>query len=140
MLAQDIRYGLRVLIKGRAFTLVALLTLAIGIGANTAIFSVLDSTVLRPLPYPQPQNLVMVWDSFNSKQSVISAADFLAYRDQHEIFNGQAAAFEPYDYDLLGGGDPERISGYRVSANLFDVLGVKTLMGRTFMPEEEQQG
>ncbi len=140
MLAQDIRYGLRVLIKGRAFTLVALLTLAIGIGANTAIFSVLDSTVLRPLPYPQPQNLVMVWDSFNSKQSVISAADFLAYRDQHEIFNGQAAAFEPYDYDLLGGGDPERISGYRVSANLFDVLGVKTLMGRTFMPDEEQQG
>src|SRR2546423_5536289 len=139
-LRHDIRYGLRLLLKGRILTLVAVITLALGIGANTAIFSVLDATVLRPLPYQHPDRLVMVWDTFDSSQSVISSADFLDYREQNQLFEGQAAAFEPFDYDLIGNGDPERITGYRVSANLFDVLGAKAHIGRTFLPQEDQPG
>jgi putative ABC transport system permease protein len=139
---QDIRYGLRVLWKNPGFTAVAVVALALGIGANSAIFSVVNAVLLRPLPYKDPDRLVMVWEE-NSKsgypKDTPAAANFVDWRDQNQVFEGMAAVAEQ-DFNLTGSGEPVRLTGRRVSAELFPLLGVAPHAGRTFGPEEDRPG
>lgn len=141
-IAQDIRYGLRMLAKNPAFTAIAVLALALGIGANSAIFSVVNTILLRPLPYKNPDQLVMIWENathLGFPKNTPSPANFLDWRQQATVFSGMGA-FAEQAYNLTGVGEPERLDGRRVSANLFDLLGVKPILGRTFVPEEDQPG
>src|SRR5438270_4531146 len=139
---QDLRYGLRMLAKNPGFAAVAVLALALGIGANSAIFSVVNTVLLRPLPYKNPERLVMVWED-NAKQGfprdTPSPANFIDWRDQNHVFESMAAIVE-ISFNLTGVGDPERIDGRRVSASLFSLLGVEPQLGRGFRPEEDQRG
>ncbi len=141
-LAQDLRYGLRMLLKNPAFTIIAVVALALGIGANTAIFSVVNAVLLRPLPYKNPERLVMVWED-NSKQGfprdTPAAANYVDWRDQNHVFEGMAAMVD-VSFNLTGTGEPERVDGQRVSASLFQLLGVAPQLGRAFVAEEDQSG
>ncbi|MGI8995653.1 MAG: ABC transporter permease [Pyrinomonadaceae bacterium] len=138
---QDVRYGVRMLLKAPGFTVVAVLALALGIGANTAIFSVVNAVLLRPLPYADPEQLVQVWEQRPRRgmsQVEVASAEFLNWRAQNQVFEDMAA-LNFADYNLTGGGEePERIPGAPVSASYFPLLGVKPLLGRTFLPEEDQ--
>jgi putative ABC transport system permease protein len=143
---QDLRFGLRMLVKHKGFTVVTVLTLALGISANTAIFSVVNGVLLRPLPYKEPQRLVMVWTARSLLQaqagvskSSVSAADFSDWRDQNQVLE-QIAAFQSQSFNITGGGEPEYLGGVRASANLFPLLGVEARLGRTFLPEEDRAG
>jgi predicted permease len=140
---QDVRYGVRILLKAPLFTAIALTTIAIGIGANTAIFSLVDAILLRPLPYPQPQRLTVAGthQRGGSGLELISTADFLAWRDHQQSFE-QVAVLDraSTSFALSGIGQPERISGAGVSANFFSVFGVTPLKGRGFRPEEDRPG
>src|SRR5438477_695248 len=141
-LGQDVRYGLRMLAKNPAFTAIAVLALALGIGANSAIFSVVNAILLRPLPYKNPEQLVMVWENathLGFPKNTPSPANFLDWRQQTKVFQG-IAAFAERSFNLTGAGEPERLDGRRVSANLFDVLGVRPIIGRTFVSQEDQPG
>jgi putative ABC transport system permease protein len=141
-LRQDLRYGARTLAKNPGFTAVAALTLALGIGANTAIFSVVNGVLLRPLPYKDPQRLVMVFAPRQlDQESLISSGGFTVLRNQNQVFE-QVAAFLPMldSSSITGDGDPEFLGGVTVSANLFTLLGVEARYGRTFLPEEEKPG
>ena len=132
-LGQDVRYGLRMLAKNPAFTAIAVLALALGIGANSAIFSVVNTILLRPLPYKNPEELVMVWENathLGFPKNTPSPANFLDWRQQTTVFQGMAA-FAERSFNLTGAGEPERLDGRRVSANLFDVLFF--LRGRSFL-------
>ncbi len=137
----DLRYGARTLIKTPGFTLVAVFTLALGIGANTIIFSVVDRVLLRPLNYVNPDQLVMIWEQNLKKgwsRSHASFANLLDYKDTAESV--EIAGFTDTSFNLTGGEQPERVSGLRVSANLFSVLGVNPLLGRWFTPQEDKPG
>ena len=139
---QDVRYGLRMLAKNPGFTCIAVLALALGIGANTAIFSVVDAILLKPLPYKNPDQLVVIWENathLGFPKNTPSPANFLDWRQQSSVFAGMAA-FAERSFNLTGVGEPERLDGRRVSANLFDLLGVKALIGRTFVPDEDKPG
>ncbi len=139
---QDLRYGLRMLWKNPGFTLIAILALALGIGANTAIFSVVNTVLLRPLPYKDPDRLVMVWEDNTKKgfpRDTPAPANFIDWRDQNQVFEGMAAIAEQ-SFNLTGIGEPERIDGRRVSASLFPLLGVEPQLGRAFLPEEDSPG
>ena len=140
---QDVRYGVRMLLKARLFTAVALTTIAIGIGANTAMFSLVDAIVLRPLPYPEPQRLIVAGthQRGGSGLELISTADFLAWRDHQQSFE-QVAVLDraSSSFALSGMGPPERIPGYRVSANFFSIFGVAPLKGRGFRSGEDRPG
>src|SRR5437762_10233955 len=141
-LGQDVRYGLRMLAKNPAFTTIAVLALALGIGANSAIFSVVNAILLRPLPYKNPEQLMMVWENathLGFPKNTPSPANFLDWRQQTTVFQG-IAAFAERSFNLTGAGEPERLDSRRVSANFFDVLGVRTIIGRTFVPQEDQPG
>ncbi len=141
-IGQDIRYGLRILGKNPVFTAIAVIALALGIGANSAIFSVVNAILLRPLPYNNPEQLVMIWDEaahLGFPKDTPSPANFLDWRRQVTVFEG-IAAFAERSYNLTGVGEPERLDGRRVSANLFDLLGAKPLLGRTFLAEEDKPG
>jgi predicted permease len=139
---QDLRYGLRVLLKNPGFTAVAVIALALGIGANSAIFSVVNTVLLRPLPYKDPDRLVMVWEE-NAKagypRDTPAAANYIDWRDQNQVFEGMAAIADQ-SFNLTGAGEPERIEGRRVSASLFPLLGVEPHLGRALLPEEDQPG
>jgi predicted permease len=141
---QDLRFGARMLIKTPGFTLVAILTLALGIGANTTIFSVINALLLKPIPFPDAERLVLVWQSqVNDPESrnIVSAPNYWDWQRQNDVFEQMAILDSAgKGYNLSGGGEPERVSGVRVSASFFDVLGVKPALGRTFLPEEEQSG
>ena len=138
----DLRYGLRMLAKNPGFTIVAVIALALGIGANSAIFSVVNTVLLRPLPYKNPEQLVMVWEE-NSKQGfpkdTPAAANYVDWRDQNHVF-ASIAAIADISFNLTGIGDPERIDGLRVSTSLFSLLGVEPRLGRAFRPEEDKPG
>src|SRR5262249_8014637 len=139
---QDLRYGARMLMKNPGFTLIAVITLALGIGANTAIFSVVDGVLLRPLPYKDPQRLAMGFAPQRLEQELlISSGGVTVLRDQNEVFE-QVAAFLPMldSSSITGDGDPEFLGGVKVSANLFTLLGVGARYGRTFLHEEEKPG
>jgi len=134
-LGQDLRYGFRTLRKNPGFTAIAMLALALGIGANTAIFSVVNGVLLRPLAYPDPGRLVMVFDS----QTSVAYPDFLDWRRESQFFTDMGT-FRSGDFNFTGAGQPEQVSGEYVSASLFPVLGVAPFLGRGFLPEEDRQG
>jgi putative ABC transport system permease protein len=141
---QDLRYALRMLRKNPGFTAVAVLTLALGIGANTAIFSVLDAVLLRPLPYPEPQRLVKLWSRFTgiglpNDQNDVSAPEFRDLQQLSQSFSGMAA-IDTGTFNIGVKGSPERVVGASVSPSLFTILGAQAHLGRTFVPEEAQPG
>src|SRR5215208_5665560 len=139
---QDLRYGLRILVKNKAFTAVAVLTLGLGIGANTAIFSVVNAVLLRPLPFEQPDRLVMVWQTNMQTGSLQDPASFLNlvdWQQQNKVFE-QIAAFMPRGISLTDIDEPEQLPGSFVSANLFPALGVIPTLGRTFLPDDDRPG
>src|SRR6476620_3073674 len=141
-LRQDVRYGARMLLKNPGFTFIAVLALALGIGANTAIFSVVNALLLRPLPYKNPSLLVVIWENathLGFPKNTPSPANFLDWQKQNTLFEGMGA-FAERTFNLTGLGEPERLEGRRVSANLFDLLGVRPIAGRNFVPDEDKAG
>jgi len=139
-LVQDVKYGFRMLVKNPGFTAVAVLTLALGIGANTAMFSVVNAALLRPLPYKDPGRLVYVWSAENARginQSTVSIPDLHDWRQQNRVFDGMAGWWSG-TYNLSGGDEPQQVDGWTVSPNFFNVLGAGPELGRTFAPDEEQ--
>jgi len=138
---QDLRYGARMLFKNPGFTLIAALTLALGIGANITIFSVINAVLLHPLPYPEAERLVFLWTEVpkqNIKERASAYANFSEWRDQNKSFE-DLAVFDPTAVTLTGAAEPEGVMSVRASANLFPLLGMAPLLGRTFTAEEEQQ-
>jgi putative ABC transport system permease protein len=138
----DLRYGVRMLLKNRGFTAVAALTLALGIGANTAIFSVVNAVLLRPLPYREPDRLVVVRENMPRMKffaGTITAGQFVDYKAGNEVFS-DIAAFNSFGVNLTGVGEPQHIQAARVSANLFQLLGLVPVRGRSFLPEEDRTG
>jgi len=140
---QDLRYSLRTLWKSPGFTLIAVVALALGIGANTAIFSVVNAVLLRPLPYPSPEKLVWIWETSpvnEIKQEVASYPNFNDWRQQSQSFEGMAAFANSYQFLTGPDGTPERLSAAAIVGDYFKVLGVQPMLGRTFLPEENQGG
>src|SRR2546425_6187537 len=137
----DLKFGFRQLLKNPGFTTVAVLTLALGIGANTAIFSVVHAVLLSPLPFHDPDRLMMLDEKWLPRFPHFEATpkDFLSWQEQNSAF-GQMAAFAGVAFNLTDADRPERISGARVSANLPSLLGVKPLVGRSFTAEEDKAG
>lgn len=141
MFWQDLRYGFRLLLKRPGFTIVAVIALALGIGANTAIFSVVNSILLRPLAYQDPEQLVLInhdYPKINLKASV-SAIGYTHYRDNAKSF-ASLAALTGGNFNLTDGGEPERVNGGTVTYNFFSTLGVTAAQGRLFTAEEDQPG
>src|SRR6266550_2674307 len=137
---QDIRFAIRMLIKNFSVTAIIIVVLALGIGANTAIFSVVNAALLRPLPYADPDRLVRLSeDSPNVPQMSISYPNFLDWREQNKVFSG-IAAMQFRSLNLTGIAEPERLAGRAVSAEFFDVLGVRPALGRSFVAEEDRPG
>lgn len=137
---QDLKYGVRMLVRSPGVTVIAVLALALGIGANTAIFSVVNGVLLRPLPFEEPERLVRLSeDAPQVPQMSISYPNFLDWREQNKVFTG-IAAFQFQSYNLTGADEPERLPGRNVSANFFSLLGVKPAAGRTFLLEEDRPG
>src|SRR5262249_5870736 len=140
-LCQDLRYGTRMLFQKTGFTLIAALTLALGIGTNTAIFSVVNAVLLRPLVYKDPERLVVMnhyYPKLDLKSSV-SAIGYTHYRDTNKSFEN-ITAFTDWPVNLTSAGDPERLQGAAVTATFFPTLGVEVAQGRAFLPGEDQQG
>src|SRR5262245_47439932 len=140
---QDLRFGARMLLKKPGFTLIAVLTLSLGIGANTAIFSVVNAVLLSPLPYRAPDRLAQVWEHNrpkNKPHGSVAPANFLDWKEQNRSFEGMAAYDIFPSFNLTGAGEPERVQAARVSAGLFPLLGVGAVVGRTFIDEEERRG
>ncbi len=138
---QDIRLGLRMLAKNPGFTAVAALTLALGIGANTAMFSVVDAVFLEPLPYSHPEQIVQVWEKTpGGQRNRISTLDFLDWKNQNTVFEAMAAECPDESMALTGGDVPVELVAPRVSASYFSILRTRPLLGRTFAPDEDQPG
>ncbi len=143
ILWQDLRYGARMLLKKPGFTPIAVLTLALGIGANTAIFSVVNAVLIQPLPFAEPDRLVWMWGNVRdgSNRAAVAPPDYLDYREQNNSFEQLAAMMSvPIYGNLTGSGDPERLEAALVTGNYFQALGVKPALGRTFLLENEQPG
>ena len=141
-LLQDIRYGWRMLARNPGFTAIAVLTLAIGIGASTAIFSVVDTVLLRPLPYREPEKLVLITETLpgmSADEIGVSAGEYQDYRDRNRSFS-QVAAYESAGFNLTGAGQPLRVNAAALSASAFPLLGVSPELGRGFTTEEDRYG
>lgn len=139
-LLQDLRFGLRTLVKAPVFTAVVVLTLALGIGANTAIFSFVDGVLLKPLPYEDSDQIVMVWEKPpQGDRNVISAQNFLDWQSQNTVFS-RMAAVTGGGHTLTGVSEPIRLRGSRVSAGFFEIFGIRAALGRTFAADEDQVG
>src|SRR5689334_6673745 len=149
-LLQDLRYGARTLAKKPGFTFIAVLTLALGIGANTAIFSVVNAVLLNPMPYRAPDRLVQFWETNplkNWTQATVAPANLFDWKAQSRSFE-EIAAYMGSDkkgpgitgLQLTGDGEPERVQGLFVTGNIFSVLGVKAMLGRTLSEEETAEG
>ncbi len=143
-LLQDLRYAVRLLLKQPVFTIIAVLTLALGIGANTAIFSIIDAALLRPLPYPESNRLVRVWGSapergLEMKQIAVSFPRYEAIHDGQDVFE-EIAADTGGRFTMTGRGDPELVRSRNVSARFFETLGVTPGLGRSFLPAEDRPG
>src|SRR6185503_5058272 len=141
-LIHDLRYGVRILLKQPGFTIVAVITLALGIGANTAIFSLVNSILLRPLPFRDPDRLVRMLQAspkLGLSSWGVSQADFAAYREQNRSFES-IAIYNTTATNLTGAGEPERLPMTTVTADFFKVFGVNPLLGRTFIEGEDAQG
>jgi predicted permease len=139
---KDFRYALRQLLRQPGFTILAVAALALGIGANTVLFSAINTLFLRPLSYPQPEQLVRAWGSFPERgldRANVSWPRFTAWRDQQQSFT-EFSAQSFTGFTLTGRGDPENLNGVRVTENFFRALGVQPLLGRVFNPEEDRPG
>ncbi len=136
MLLKDLRFGLRSLGRSPGFTAVTLLTLALGIGANTAVFSIVNAVVLQPLPYRAPEQLVQVW---LEPHISMAKTDFVEIKKAASSFD-DLAAYSGWGFTVTGGGEPAKVEGARTTANLFPLLGVQATLGRVFRPEEDQPG
>jgi putative ABC transport system permease protein len=141
---QDVRFAMRSMLKSYVFTAVAIVTLALGIGANTALFSVASGVLLRSLPFDAPERIVFVWINNPRRQMDVDklpapAADFLDWRAQNRVFD-KMSAFYSSPFTLTGAAAPERIEGVRATADFFDVLGAKAARGRTFIAGEDRPG
>jgi predicted permease len=137
---QDLRYGARTLRKSPGFAAVAILTLALGIGVNAALFSVVNGVLLNPLPYSQPNQLVELWwDRTPGQHSAVPYLNFLDWQKESTAFSAVGAYLQD-NMIVTGAGEPERVDGVRISANFFDSLGVKPLLGRSFRTDEDQVG
>jgi putative ABC transport system permease protein len=139
---RDARYGARMLRRNPGFAAVVILTLALGIGANTAIFSVVNSVLLKPLPFKDPNRLAIIWETDTKNRattSLISSLDFIDWKDQTRVFE-QIAAWRFLYFNLSGRDEPERVQGLTVSASFLPLLGAQVQLGRAFLPEEEQIG
>jgi putative ABC transport system permease protein len=140
----DVRYALRVLWRNPGFTAVAVVTLALGIGANTTMFGVVNATLLRPLPFPGAERLAMVWEgdvNDPTDRNIVSWPNFRDFREQSKTFESMAF-FDSAGrgYNLGGATEPEQVSGVRVTSSFFSTLGVSPMLGRAFLPEEETAG
>src|SRR4051812_35641567 len=138
---QDIRYAIRAMRKNPGFSLIAMLALALGIGANTAIFSVVNVLMIRPLPYSDPQRTVMIWETRSSAnpQNVVAPADYLDWKAQNHVFDAMSPVLPQLDI-LTGAGEPDEIPGLAVGASFFPLLGVTPELGRTFTADEDKPG
>jgi putative ABC transport system permease protein len=139
---RDLSYGLRVLIKNPAFTLIGVATLAIGIGANSAMFSVVNTVLLKPFSFRNPEQLVVLWERSLKEglpRMVVSPPNFADWRAQNHVFQ-DVAAYRFQDFNVFVNGDPEQVRGLRVSATMFSLLGVQPVLGRDFQPDEDQPG
>ena len=144
-LLQDIRFGLRMLRRSPGFACVVVATLALGIGANSAIFSIVSAVLLRPLPYKDSDRVVMIWETFGKQdfsQVPASVPNYLDWKEQSRSFEDMAAAFAmpEYGFNLVINGEPERVRGGRATSSLFPVLGIKPALGRGFLEEEDKPG
>ena len=137
---QDLRYGARMLLKQPGFTLIAVLTLALGIGANTAIFSVVNAVLLRPFPYEAPERLMILQEHYGAEASSVSYPKFADWRDQNTVFDSMAAVRTNESFNLTGAGEPERLQGRTVSAAFLSTLGIRPLLGRDFLAEDDRPG
>ena len=142
-LFQDLRYGARMLLKTPGVTLVAIIALTLGIGANTAIFSVVHAVLVRSLPYQEGERLAVVWEHRRSgsgnSQNVINLGNFFDWKEQNTVFEDMAAFFD-FNVNMTGNGEPEEIPGQVATTNLFSVLRVQPIYGRTFAPDDGQTG
>jgi putative ABC transport system permease protein len=141
-LLQDIRYGVRTLVNKPGVAILAVMALALGIGASTAIFSVVNTVLLRALPYPNSDRLVMIWEQNRPRsrdRNVISPANFFDWREQNKVFEDMSA-FYGSSYNLTGLGNPEEVTGMAASTNLFEVLGSHAILGRTFTQDDGVTG
>ncbi|MEK6323122.1 MAG: ABC transporter permease [Acidobacteriota bacterium] len=137
---QDLRYGIRMLARNPGFTSIAVLSLALGIGANTAIFSVVNAVLLRALPFPEPERLVMIWEDVSFAgfpRNTPAPANYADWKSQNSSFE-DVAAMDGRSFNLTGDGEPEKVAAYGVTANFFPLLGVKPVLGRAFLPEEDK--
>ena len=141
-LFQDLRYGFRMLIQKPAFTFIIVIALAIGIGATTAIFSVVNAVLLRPLSFDAPDKIMIVWNTEEKEkadQFSVSYPDFIDWRERNQSFE-QLAAYSTRDFTMTGAGEPVRLRGAMVTGDLFPILGIRPRLGRFFMPEEDKLG
>src|SRR5262245_58501410 len=140
---QDLRYDLRMLAKSPGFTAVAVVTLALTTGANTTVFSLMNAVLLKPLPFRDTDRVVMVWETVKQQENptIVSWPNYKDWKIRTRSFETMGLFDSAgQGYNLSGSGDPERVSGVRVTASFFQVLGVQPLVGRTFLPEEETPG
>src|SRR5882724_10823042 len=141
-LLRDLKFSVRSLMKRPGLTVIAIVTLAIGIGANSAIFSVVNALLLKPLPFPDPDRIVALWDKVPSRgveRNEVSIANYVDWRAQNKTLE-QLGLYSWWSTNLTGSDSPERVQGFQVTTNFLDVLGTKPLLGRGFSAEEEQPG
>ena len=139
-LTKDLRYAARMLLKGRMVTLIAILALTLGIGANTAIFSVINAVLIKPLPYPHPERLVRIYEkSPQFEQMSVSYPNFVDWQRQSHAFE-RMAVYRHQQFNLTGGQEPERVNGRLVSADFFSTIGVQPLLGRDLRREDDRPG
>src|SRR5438105_1776951 len=139
-LFKDVRYAIRGLLKQPAFTAIAIVTLALGIGANTAIFSVVNAVLLKPLPYKEPDQLVALFETLSGRTIPVSYLNFVDWRDQSKVFQSVAAVRSQESFNFTGVGQAERLQGRLISASFFSTLGTKPIRGRDFLAEEDRPG
>ncbi len=140
-LIQDLRYGIRMLCKSPGFTAVAVITLALGIGANTAIFSVVDAVLLRPLPYHEPERLVQLFETESAPgRYPLTGPDYLDWQAQTQTLESTTLFDWGGNVNASGEGEPEPANVLRTQANFFSLLGVQPVLGRTFLKGEDQAG
>src|SRR6185437_1014528 len=139
-LLQDLRYAVRMLVKSPGFTAIAVFTLALGIGANTALFSVVNGVLLSPLPYPQPDRIATLYSKTPQfEESSISYPNFLDWQRQNNSFTA-LAAWRSDSFNMTGSGEPQRLRGEMVSADFFNILGFNALIGRTLSANDDHPG
>src|SRR5215470_20313959 len=139
-LVQEIRLAIRTLFRNPSFSIIAIIALALGIGINSSIFSVVNGVLLKPLAFREPNQLVRIWEKWGGfDQGSVSYLNFKDWRERNQSFE-KMAAYRWTGFNLTGGDQPERLSGRQISSELLDVLGVAPAVGRNFRPDEDREG